>query len=78
LDSESLAHHWTAASEDLEVGHGAATRRNIVGGSGAERAQRGWRGLFEKRTNRTRLAEKGFHVFIYFFSKIWDNSMVIE
>lgn len=23
LDSHGLAHHWAAASEDLEVGHGA-------------------------------------------------------
>lgn len=63
LDGESLAHDGAAASNDLQVAHGAATRSRSVldTGAGGHGAQGGGRGLVQERTHGPGLAEEGLH-----------------
>ena len=62
LDSQSLAHDWAAAGNDLEVAHGTATRRSVLdtgaGGHGPESRRRG---LVQERTHGPGLTEECLH-----------------
>lgn len=67
LDGKSLAHDWAAASNNLKVAHGAATRgrlnllNTVAGSASGQRAKSGGGCFVQKRAHRARLAEKGLH-----------------
>ena len=60
LDVHGLAHDRAATGEDLKIGHGSSTGRNMASG-GREGTKSGGRSLVEKGTHRTRLPEKSLH-----------------
>jgi len=61
LDSQRLAHDGAAASQNLEVGHGASTGADAGTGGCCERAQRGGRGALEEWAHGPGLLEEGLH-----------------
>lgn len=61
LDSQRLAHDGAAASQNLEVGHGASTGAGAGTGGCCERAQRGGRGALEEWAHGPGLLEEGLH-----------------
>ena len=60
LSIHGLAHDRAAASEDLEIGHGASTGRNMA--SGGEGSKSGGRCFVKKRAHRAGLPEERLHV----------------
>jgi len=60
LDSHSLPHDWTASAEDLKIGHGPSTRRDMASGGG-ESAKGGGGCFVEERAHVTGLAKKSVH-----------------
>lgn len=60
LDFHGLTHDRAAAGEDLKIGHGSSTWRNMASGSG-EGTKSGRRSLVEEGTHGTRLPEESLH-----------------
>lgn len=60
LGIHSFAHDRTPTSEDLEIGHGSSTGRNMTS-AGGEGSKGGGRCLVEEGTHGTGLSEESFH-----------------
>ena len=60
LGIHCLSHDRAPASEDLEIGHGSSTGRNMASGRG-ERSKCGGRGLVEEGAHGAGLPEEGLH-----------------
>lgn len=60
LSVHSFAHDGAPTSEDLEIGHGSSTWRNMTSGGG-EGSKGGRRCLVEEGTHGTGLPEKSLH-----------------
>lgn len=72
LDSHGLTHDRAASAEDLKVGHGPSTRRDMASGSG-KRAKSGGGCFVEERAHVTRLTKESVHCDEgYEYSGVWQ------
>lgn len=61
LHSQSLAHDRAAATQNLQVGHGSASRAGARASSGRESAEGGGGCALEERAHSARLLQESLH-----------------